>query len=68
MARIVVKTEKIPQEVKLGDKSVWICKCGLSATQPFCNGNHMKTLDEPEGKMFRYENGKRIEVEVKDKA
>ncbi|MFA5105385.1 MAG: CDGSH iron-sulfur domain-containing protein [Candidatus Micrarchaeia archaeon] len=68
MARIVVKKEKGPVEVKPGEKGAWICRCGLTTNPPYCSGMHKQVLDEQDGKLFRYENGKRIEVEVKDKA
>ena len=63
MSRLVVKTVKGPHEVKPSEKSVFICMCGLSKNQPFCDGSHMKTLDEGEGKMYEYDDqGKRQEM------
>lgn len=60
MARIVEKEAKGPVEVS--GESRWICMCGLSKNQPFCDGSHKQTLDEKEGKIYKYENGKRVEV------
>ncbi len=66
MARVIKKTEKGPMEIK-GEtgKSHWICMCGLSKNQPFCDGNHKKALDEVEGKNYKYnEDGTREEAEA----
>jgi CDGSH-type Zn-finger protein len=60
MARLVKKTEQGPKQV--GDK--FICMCGLSKNQPFCDGSHAKTLDEDEKKLYWYANGKREEIET----
>ena len=46
MARLVRKEAKGPYELKNGTESTWICMCGLSDVQPFCNGTHKKTADE----------------------
>jgi CDGSH-type Zn-finger protein len=64
MARKVIHTAQGPQEVKPeAGQSVWICRCGLSKNQPFCDGSHKKTQDEEEGKTYEYDNdGNRTEV------
>lgn len=55
MARKVIKTAGEPFEVKPQKESVWICMCGLSKNQPFCDGTHKKVLDEPEDKVYEYD-------------
>lgn len=62
MARLVRKEDRGPMEVKVGNETKWICMCGLSSNQPFCNGSHKKTADELEGKVYIYhEDGTRRE-------
>ena len=63
MARLVRKEDKGPMEVKVGNESKWICMDGLSNNQPFCDGSHKKTVDEQQGKVYRYElDGSRTEI------
>jgi len=61
--RRVVKSDKRPLEIKSQAESVWICMCGLSKNQPFCDGSHKTTRDEEEGKTYEYDaEGHRHEI------
>lgn len=61
--RKIIKSEQKPLEIKPQEKSVWICMCGLSKTQPHCDGSHKKTRDEEEGKVYVYDqDGNRTEA------
>ena len=63
MARHVRKNATGPMEVKVGNESKWICMCGLSNNQPFCDGSHKKTAGEEPGKLYIYDkDGTRTEV------
>lgn len=64
MSRLVKKTAHGPKQV--GDH--WICVCGLSANQPFCDSSHKKTLDEDDSKLYVYtKDGQKQVVELKPK-
>jgi len=63
MSRLIKHIQNSPVEVKVGGDSKWICRCGLSKNQPFCNGTHKKTLDEDSSKLYAYdEAGNRVEI------
>ncbi len=64
MSRIAVHEEKSPMEIKVGGESKWICMCGLSSNKPFCNGAHKQATGEETGKIYKYENGIRVEVKI----
>jgi len=53
--RKVLKSDKRPFEIKPQQESVWICMCGLSKNQPFCDGSHKTTRDEEDGKTYEYD-------------
>ena len=55
MARLVMRTRSKPYPVTIGSETKFICGCGLSATQPFCDGTHKQTRDEQEGTLCWYD-------------
>ena len=64
MARIVKRTQTGPKEIEgPGGEPIYICQCGLSQNQPFCDGHHKLTLTEQPGKLYEYDkDGKRKEI------
>ena len=63
MARIVKRTRGVPYPVTIGGETKYICGCGLSNTQPFCNGTHKISREEDPGKLYWYdEQGNRFET------
>jgi len=61
MARIVKRTRGGPYPVTIGGETKFICGCGLSSTQPFCNGTHKTSREEVPNKLYWYE-GTRFET------
>ena len=64
MARLVKRTATAPHKLDPGSETRWICACGLSKHQPFCDGSHraLGTANE-EGALYWYDDeGKRHEA------
>lgn len=55
MPRIVIHEANAPAAVTVGDKTVYICQCGLSKNKPYCDGSHKKTQNEESGKVYFYD-------------
>ena len=55
MTRLVMRTRSKPYPVTIGGETQYMCGCGLSAKQPFCDGTHKLARDEEEGVLCWYD-------------
>jgi len=57
MARLVKRFRNQPYGVTIGGETRSICGCGLSATQPFCDGTHELIQGEEPALLYWYDDG-----------
>jgi len=63
MPRLVKRTQMEPTRFMIDGQEKWLCKCGLSKNQPYCDSSHKITKDEQPGKLYWYDDaGKRHEI------
>ncbi len=64
MTRLVKRTPTEPTKFMIDGKEQWLCKCGLSKNQPYCDGSHKLAKGEDPGKLYWYDDaGARHEVQ-----
>lgn len=67
MAREVTHDAEGPVPIDKADLeeqggAAYVCQCGLSDNQPYCDGSHNDVADEDDGTLYKYEDGDRREI------
>lgn len=61
--RKVLRSANQPLKIEPQERAVFICMCGLSKNQPYCDGAHKTIAGEEDGKTYEYDDaGHRTEV------
>jgi CDGSH iron-sulfur domain-containing protein 3 len=55
MSRIVKRTLTGPYKLVIGGEEKFLCQCGLSKNQPFCDSSHKITKTEDAGRLYWYD-------------
>lgn len=55
MARIVKRTHNGPYKLVVGGEEKYLCRCGLSKNQPFCDGSHKLAKNEEPDRVYWYD-------------
>ena len=64
MARLVKRFRNKPYAVAVGEETKFICGCGLSATQPFCDGTHKISESEESARLYWYDDAGQRHIAV----
>lgn len=68
MARLTRHEETAPRPIKVGGETKWICMCGLTKNEPYCDNSHELCKGEDEDELYEYtETGERIQITNKQK-
>lgn len=55
MARIIKRVKAEPILISVGNETRYLCGCGLSRGQPYCDGSHELAAREDPGKLYWYD-------------
>jgi CDGSH-type Zn-finger protein len=55
MTRLIRHDAQGPALIQVGENTIAVCQCGLSANKPFCDGSHTRTRDEKPGSTYAYD-------------